>query len=199
VIVTAGGTQEPLDPVRVIANRSSGKQGHAIAQAALDLGAQVTLISGPVALAAPVGANRLEVQTAQQMHEAVLRSLPQADSLVMAAAVADFRPVSPATNKLKKEHGVPEIRLEHTPDILKAVAGVKNRLGWPYVTVGFAAESQALLDNAPAMQVETATRFLTSRNPDPCRSTCRPARPSSSTVRFSIMPSSVSPLPRNSV
>jgi phosphopantothenoylcysteine decarboxylase/phosphopantothenate--cysteine ligase len=148
VIITAGGTQEPLDPVRVIANRSSGKQGYAIAQAALDLGAQVTLISGPVALAAPVGAQRLDVQTAQQMHDAVLSSLPDADALVMAAAVADFRPAAPAENKLKKESGVPEIRLENTPDILMAVAGAKARLGRPYVTVGFAAESQDLIDNA---------------------------------------------------
>jgi len=150
VIVTAGGTQEPLDPVRVIANRSSGKQGYAIAQAALDLGAQVTLISGPVSLAVPVGVQPVEVQTAQQMHDAVLGCLPQADALVMAAAVADFRPMSPAENKLKKESGVPEIRLEHTPDILKAVAQAKARLGRPSVTVGFAAESQDLIDNATA-------------------------------------------------
>jgi phosphopantothenoylcysteine decarboxylase / phosphopantothenate---cysteine ligase len=150
VIVTAGGTQEPLDPVRVIANRSSGKQGYAIAQAALDLGAQVTLISSPVRLAVPVGAQCINVQTAQQMHDAVLNTLPEADALVMAAAVADFRPLDPAENKLKKESGVPEIRLEQTPDILKAVAGAKARLGRPHVTVGFAAESQDLIDNATA-------------------------------------------------
>jgi phosphopantothenoylcysteine decarboxylase / phosphopantothenate---cysteine ligase len=150
VIVTAGGTQEPLDPVRVIANRSSGKQGYAIAQAALDLGAQVKLISGPVSLTAPVGVQRVDVQTAQQMHDAVLASLPGADALVMAAAVADFRPVDPAENKLKKESGVPEIRFENTPDILKAVAGAKAHLGRPRVTVGFAAESQNLINNATA-------------------------------------------------
>ncbi len=150
VVVTAGGTQEPIDPVRVIANRSSGKQGFALAQAALDLGAQVTLISGPVQLAEPVGVRRVDVQTAQQMHDAVLRALPQADALVMAAAVADFRPADPAENKLKKEGGIPEIRLEHTPDILRAVAQVKKLQGWPRVTVGFAAESQDLLKNATA-------------------------------------------------
>jgi phosphopantothenoylcysteine decarboxylase/phosphopantothenate--cysteine ligase len=150
VVVTAGGTQEPVDPVRVIANRSSGKQGFALAQAAVDLGAQVTLISGPVQLAEPVGVQRIDVQTAQQMHEAVLRTLPQTDALVMAAAVADFRPAAPAENKLKKEGGIPEIRLEHTPDILQAVAQAKKQLGWPKVTVGFAAESQDLLKNAAA-------------------------------------------------
>jgi phosphopantothenoylcysteine decarboxylase / phosphopantothenate---cysteine ligase len=150
VLVTAGGTQEPIDPVRVIANRSSGKQGFALAQAALDLGAQVRLISGPVQLAAPVGVERVDVQTAQQMHDAVLDTLPQKDALVMAAAVADFRPADPAKNKLKKEGGIPAIRLEHTPDILQAVAQAKSRLGWPRVTVGFAAESQDLLQNAAA-------------------------------------------------
>lgn len=150
VLVTAGGTQEPIDPVRVIANRSSGKQGFALAQAALDLGAQVRLISGPVHLSAPVGAEFVEVQTAQQMHDAVLASLPQTDALVMAAAVADFRPAAPAKDKLKKESGVPAIQLEHTPDILRAVAQAKTRLGWPRVTVGFAAESQDLLQNAAA-------------------------------------------------
>jgi phosphopantothenoylcysteine decarboxylase/phosphopantothenate--cysteine ligase len=150
VLVTAGGTQEPIDPVRVIANRSSGKQGFAIAQAALDLGAQVRLISGPVQLAAPVGVERVDVQTAQQMHDAVLDTLPQTDALVMAAAVADFRPADPAKNKLKKEGGIPAIRLEHTPDILQAVAQAKSRLGRPRVTVGFAAESQDLLQNAAA-------------------------------------------------
>lgn len=150
VVVTAGGTQEPIDPVRVVANRSSGKQGFAIAQAALDLGAQVTLISGPVQLAAPPGAQRVDVQTAQQMHDAVLASMPETDALIMAAAVADFRPAEVAENKLKKEGGIPEIRLEPTPDILRAVAQAKKLQGWPRVMVGFAAESQDLLQNAAA-------------------------------------------------
>lgn len=150
VLVSAGGTQEPLDPVRVIANRSSGKQGFAIAQAALDLGAQVTLISGPVSLAAPVGVERVDVQTAQQMHDAVLERLPQTDALIMAAAVADFRPADPAEDKIKREFGAPQIRLEPTPDILQAVAQAKSRHGWPRITVGFAAESQDLLKNAAA-------------------------------------------------
>lgn len=92
VLVTAGGTQEAIDPVRFISNRSSGKQGYALAQAALDLGAQVTLISGPVSLAAPIGARRIDVRTAQQMEKAVLEHAQSADILLMAAAVADFRP-----------------------------------------------------------------------------------------------------------
>ena len=148
VIVTAGGTQEAIDPVRVIANRSSGKQGFALAQAALDLGAQVVLISGPVGLETSVGAQRVEVESAQQMLEAVIAALPGADALVMAAAVADFRPANAASQKIKKEGGLPEIRLENTPDILKQVALNKERLGWPRLTAGFAAESQQLLENA---------------------------------------------------
>lgn len=150
VVVTAGGTQEAIDPVRVIANRSSGKQGFAVAQAALDLGAEVTLISGPVSLPAPVGAERVDVASAQQMLEAVLAALPGADALVMAAAVADFRPAEPAANKIKKEGGIPVIILEHTPDVLRQVAAYKVESGWPRVTVGFAAESQHLVENAAA-------------------------------------------------
>lgn len=150
VVVTAGGTQEPIDPVRAITNRSSGKQGFALAQAALDLGAQVTLIAGQVTLPAPVGVERVDVQTAEEMLRAVLDSLPRADALVMAAAVADFRPEAQAGNKIKKEDGIPEIRLVNTPDILRAVARQKEETGWPRFTVGFAAESQHLLENARA-------------------------------------------------
>lgn len=150
VVITAGGTQEPIDPVRVIANRSSGKQGFALAQAAIDLGAQVTLIAGPVSLSEPVGARRINVSTAQEMHQAVLAALPQADALVMAAAVADFRPENQADQKIKKETGLPQIQLARTIDILAAVAEQKNLTGWPLLTVGFAAESQDLLENAQA-------------------------------------------------
>jgi phosphopantothenoylcysteine decarboxylase/phosphopantothenate--cysteine ligase len=148
VVVTAGGTQEPIDPVRVIANRSSGKQGFALAQAALDLGAEVTLIAAPTNLAAPLGARLQPVRTAGEMLEAVLAAIPQADTLIMAAAVADFRPAEPAQGKIKKESGIPQIRLEYTQDILRAVAEGKARSGFPRVTVGFAAESQDLLENA---------------------------------------------------
>ena len=155
VLVTAGGTQEPLDPVRVITNKSSGKQGYALAQAALDSGAEVTLITTPTNLTAPIGAHVIEVQTAQQMYKSVLSKSTKADALIMAAAVADFRPKKTARNKMKKREGIPQIELEETEDILKAVADQKalsevegsgkKRL---QVVVGFAAESRDLLANA---------------------------------------------------
>lgn len=148
VVITAGGTQEPLDPVRFISNRSSGKQGVALAQAALDLGAEVTLITGPIALPAPTGAQVVNVETAQQMLAAVLQAIPQAQALIMAAAVADFRPVTPADHKIKKETGAPQIHLERTPDILSQVAAARQASGWPRWVVGFAAETQDLLANA---------------------------------------------------
>lgn len=148
MLVTAAGTQEPIDPVRAISNRSSGKQGYALAQAALDLGASVTLISGPSALEEPVGARRIDIRTAQEMLEAVLAQIPGSDALLMAAAVADFRPAAPAGQKIKKEDGVPQVELERSPDILAAVAEVKTTQSYPEVVVGFAAETQDLLANA---------------------------------------------------
>ncbi len=150
VVVTAGGTQEPLDPVRFLANRSSGKQGYALAQAALDRGAEVVLISAPTWLSAPIGARCVAVNTAQEMLEAVLAELPQADVLIMAAAVADFRPVAAAEQKIKREGGIPEVRLETTPDILAAVAEFKDRTHLPHLTIGFAAETHDLLTHARA-------------------------------------------------
>lgn len=148
VVVTAGGTQEPIDPVRVVANHSSGKQGFALAQAALDLGASVTLIAGPVALPTPVGIRRIDVQTAAEMLAVVLAESADADALLMAAAVADFRPVAPASQKIKKEAGVPTITLEANLDILLEVARRKTDANFPRVVVGFAAESQSLIENA---------------------------------------------------
>ena len=149
VVLTAGGTQEPLDPVRVLTNRSSGKQGYALAQAALDAGAQVTLISTPTALTPPVGADVVPVETAKQMLEAVLKESDGCDALIMASAVADFRPKNTAKDKIKKEGGVPQIELEATEDILKAVsASGLGRSGRPRVVAGFAAESQSLIENA---------------------------------------------------
>ncbi len=148
VVVSAGGTQEPLDPVRFIANRSSGKQGFALAQAALDLGAEVTLICGPSALPTPGGATRVDVRTAAEMLAAVLEHSAEADALIMAAAVADFRSAQTAEHKIKKGGEAPVIALTHTEDILKAVAAVKKENSHPAVTVGFAAESQDLLANA---------------------------------------------------
>jgi phosphopantothenoylcysteine decarboxylase/phosphopantothenate--cysteine ligase len=148
VVVTAGGTQEPLDPVRTITNRSSGKQGFHLAQAALDLGAEVTLIAGVTHLPTPTGANRINVQTTQEMFRVVLDQVLNADVLLMAAAVADFRPRNPSGEKLKKERGIPKIELEATPDILAAVAELKGKTGHPRLSVGFAAESKDLLANA---------------------------------------------------
>ncbi len=147
-VVTAGGTQEPIDPVRYITNRSSGKQGFALAQAALDAGAAVTLISHPTGLTAPVGANLVEVRTAQEMLDAVLAACETADGLVMAAAVADFRVKAVAKHKLKKRDGIPQIELTAAPDVLSTVA--RHRGGWSNlkVVVGFAAESRDLLENA---------------------------------------------------
>ena len=147
VVVTSGGTHEPLDPVRVLTNRSSGKQGYALAQAALDAGANVCLIS-TVNLPSPVGARVVEVQTAQEMLEAVLEEAATADALIMAAAVADFRPKNVAESKMKKKDGVPRVELEAAPDILGMVAGLGPGKKRPKVVVGFAAESRDLLENA---------------------------------------------------
>lgn len=147
VVVSAGGTQEPLDPVRFISNRSSGKQGFAVAQAALDRGARVTLVAGPTALPTPCGADRVDVATAAEMAEAVLAACADADVLIMSAAVADFRPRVVANHKLKKT-AVPQIELEKTMDILTAVADRRETTHKPAVVVGFAAESQSLIENA---------------------------------------------------
>jgi phosphopantothenoylcysteine decarboxylase/phosphopantothenate--cysteine ligase len=143
-VVSAGGTQEPIDPVRVLTNRSSGKQGYALAQAALDAGADVALISAPGALAAPVGARLVSVHTAEEMLDAVLQASAGADALIMAAAVADFRPKKSASDKIKSRDGIPQIDLEETDDVLKAVGKGKR----PRVVVGFAAESRDLAQNA---------------------------------------------------
>jgi phosphopantothenoylcysteine decarboxylase/phosphopantothenate--cysteine ligase len=148
VVISAGGTAEPIDPVRVITNRSSGKQGYALAQAALDAGAQVTLISTPTKLTPPIGAQIVRVETAQQMLEAVLKESDGCDALIMAAAVADFRPKTQARDKIKKEGGIPQIELEATEDILKAVSASGGAAKRPRMVVGFAAESQSLLENA---------------------------------------------------
>lgn len=148
VVVTAGGTQEPIDAVRVITNRSSGKQGFALAQAALDWGAQVTLITAPSALSAPVGIERVDVSTAEEMHSAVMRAIEGADALLMAAAVADFKPAQVQTHKIKKGAQPLDVHLVPTVDILRDVAAVKQAQGWPRLTVGFAAESSDLIENA---------------------------------------------------
>ena len=144
VLVTAGGTREPIDAVRVIANRSSGKQGHAIAEAAQRRGAQVCLVTTtdrPV----PVGIEVVRVETAAQMQQAVGTRAPSADVVVMTAAVADFRPVQAAAGKIKKNGGIPEIGLEPTPDILAGL-GANKPAG--QTLVGFAAETDDVVENA---------------------------------------------------
>ena len=148
IVVTAGGTQEPIDPVRAIVNRSSGKQGFALAQAALDRGAAVQLVSGPTHLETPVGAERIEVTTAEEMRAAVLVAAAGADALLMAAAVADFRPSKAVPEKIKRGRGTPEVRFEPTVDILGEVMAQREKSGQPAVVVGFAAESQDLRTNA---------------------------------------------------
>jgi phosphopantothenoylcysteine decarboxylase/phosphopantothenate--cysteine ligase len=145
VIVSAGATQEPLDPVRYLTNRSSGKQGYALAQAAVDQGAEVVLVSGPTALDAPVGADLIQVRTAEEMCAAVLEHLPGTEVLIMAAAVADFHPDKPTEHKIKKDEDDLNLTLTRTPDILVEVSKHKHK---PDLLVGFAAESRDLLVNA---------------------------------------------------
>ncbi|HWR65949.1 MAG TPA: bifunctional phosphopantothenoylcysteine decarboxylase/phosphopantothenate--cysteine ligase CoaBC [Bellilinea sp.] len=149
VVVTAGGTQEPIDPVRLVTNRSSGKQGFAIAWAAQDAGADVTLITTKE-VSSPGFAKVIPVETAAEMHAAVMQETTNADLLVMAAAVADFRPATASVHKIKKEKGLPEIIMEPTIDILQAVGEEREKTGWPKRVIGFAAESRDLLDNAAA-------------------------------------------------
>ena len=143
VIVSAGGTQEPIDPVRVIANHSSGKMGFAIAEAARDRGADVTLATAPTALPNPYGVSIVSVQTALQMQDAVRRECADADALIMAAAVADWRSANASDQKVKKgEADSWSVELVKNPDI---VAGIDSDI---LVKVGFAAESEDLLANA---------------------------------------------------
>jgi phosphopantothenoylcysteine decarboxylase/phosphopantothenate--cysteine ligase len=150
IVVSAGGTQEAIDPVRFIGNRSSGKQGFAIAQAAIDRGADVTLIVGAATQPTPYGAKRIDVETAQQMCEAVLAACRDADALIMAAAVADFQAAQLAAHKIKKTQDPANfaIQLTYTPDILQAVKEQKEAIGKPPITIGFAAETQNLIENA---------------------------------------------------
>jgi phosphopantothenoylcysteine decarboxylase/phosphopantothenate--cysteine ligase len=148
VVVTAGGTQEVIDPVRFITNRSSGKQGFTLARAALDLGAKVTLITAPTHLDAPVGAEVVDVRSAEEMKDAVVAAASQADALIMAAAVADFRTKKSTKDKIKKADGVPTLELEATKDILQEVSKQKTKKGYPKVMVGFAAESKDVVKNA---------------------------------------------------
>ena len=147
VLVTAGPTHEPIDPVRYLANRSSGRQGFALAAAFAALGARVTLVAGPVALGTPPGCTRVDVETAQQMHDAARAALP-ADIAVMVAAVADWRPATAAGDKIKKDSvGIPTLTLAQNPDIL---AGLAEGVDRPTLLVGFAAETRDVIAHAQA-------------------------------------------------
>ena len=146
VLVTAGPTEEPIDPVRVLTNTSSGKMGYAVARAAQEAGAAVTLISGPVSLPTPAGVSRVDVRTAQEMFEAVKKGAKSADVFISVAAVADYRVKNPSRQKIKKGNGAPRLELEENPDILAWVASQPK----PPFCVGFAAESENLAANAKA-------------------------------------------------
>lgn len=153
IIVTAGGTQEPVDPVRYISNRSSGKMGYAIATAARDRGAEVILITAPTSLPVPYGVTVVPVSTAEEMQQAVSRATSSANVLIMAAAVADFRVASAASRKIKRAGNKLTLELSSTPDILK---GVKGDL----IKIGFAAESENLVENARRKLVEKKLHLI---------------------------------------
>jgi phosphopantothenoylcysteine decarboxylase/phosphopantothenate--cysteine ligase len=148
ILVTAGPTHEPIDPVRVIANRSSGRQGFAIAAAAAEAGAQVTLVAGPVTLETPPGVKRVDVETAEQMAQAVFAALP-ADAAILVAAVADWR-IEPSPVKLKKSGGPPRLEFVPTRDILAELGASPER---PRLLVGFAAETESVVEHAIAKQI----------------------------------------------
>ena len=148
ILVTAGPTHEPIDPVRIIANRSSGRQGFAIAAAAAEAGARVTLIAGPVALQTPNGVDRIDVETAEQMAGAVFDALP-ADVAILVAAVADWR-VEPSRTKRKKSSGPPQLHFMRTRDILADLGASKQR---PLLLVGFAAETENVVEQAVAKRL----------------------------------------------
>jgi len=156
VLVTAGPTEEPIDPVRVITNSSSGKMGYAIARAAREAGATVTLVTGPTALAAPYGVERVDVRTALEMFDAVKRRAASSDVFVSVAAVADYRVKAPAKQKIKKSAGPPRIDLTDNPDILAHVARMPRA---PFC-VGFAAESEDLERNAKAKRAKKGIPLL---------------------------------------
>lgn len=152
IVVSAGGTHEAIDPVRFVGNRSSGKQGFALAQEAIDRGAEVTLVAGPVALPTPIGVTRIDVESAAQMSRAIVEACRDADALLMAAAVADFQPERIADQKIKKSGGTAglDLHLVRTPDILAAVKQQRDIAQRPGVVVGFAAETRDLTENARA-------------------------------------------------
>ena len=157
-LVTAGPTLESIDPVRFISNRSSGKQGYAIAAALAELGADVTLVSGPTGLAAPLGVHRVSVETAREMLDASEAALPY-DVAVMVAAVADWRPTETADSKIKKDKaGIPAITLTENPDILATLSKPGKKR--PKLVIGFAAETDNVEDNARAKIVKKGCDWI---------------------------------------
>jgi phosphopantothenoylcysteine decarboxylase/phosphopantothenate--cysteine ligase len=148
VVVSAGGTREGIDPVRFVSNYSSGKMGYALALAARDRGAHVTLVTAPTCLADPVGVETAHIESASEMRDAVLFACQGADALVMAAAVADYQPAETSAQKIKKNGDQLALQLDRTPDILAEVARLREAGRGPKVAVGFAAETEDLLENA---------------------------------------------------
>jgi phosphopantothenoylcysteine decarboxylase/phosphopantothenate--cysteine ligase len=159
-LITAGPNREPIDPVRYLSNRSSGKMGYALARAALRRGAEVTLVSGPTALEPPAGARVIAVTTAQEMRAAVLKEFARSTAVVMAAAVSDYHPVVTAGKKLKRGKEPIELRLEPNPDILKELGGEKGSK----ILVGFAAETEDLIANAKTKLREKNLDMIVANN-----------------------------------
>jgi phosphopantothenoylcysteine decarboxylase / phosphopantothenate---cysteine ligase len=157
LVVTAGPTREPVDAVRVLSNRSSGRMGYAIAAAAWRRGADVVLITGPAELTPPIGPEIVRIETAEQMRDAVAASIADADALIMAAAVADFRPAEPSATKIKKTAGAPALALEAAPDVLKTTLGQRSK---NLRVVGFALETNDHLDNARRKLEEKALDLI---------------------------------------
>jgi phosphopantothenoylcysteine decarboxylase/phosphopantothenate--cysteine ligase len=166
VLITSGPTHEPIDPVRYIANRSSGKQGHAIAAAAAAAGAGVTLISGPVNLTDPIGINVIKVETAREMLDAVEQAMP-ADIAIFAAAVADWRVANAGEQKIKKKAGqaTPELALTENPDILSTIAHRTSQR--PKLVIGFAAETENVAANAKAKLVRKGCDWILANDVSP--------------------------------
>jgi phosphopantothenoylcysteine decarboxylase/phosphopantothenate--cysteine ligase len=166
MLVTAGPTHEPIDPVRYIANRSSGKQGYAIAAAAAAAGARVTLVSGPVALATPPGVDRIDVESAEEMAAAVKQALP-ADVAVMVAAVSDWRTKDFAPEKIKKRGSAPPaLMLTENPDILATVSSGKQR---PALLIGFAAETEDVVANATRKRKSKGVDWIVANDVSPSK------------------------------
>jgi phosphopantothenoylcysteine decarboxylase/phosphopantothenate--cysteine ligase len=156
ILITAGPTYEPIDTVRGITNQSSGKMGYAVAQAAAEAGAEVTLVSGTTSLKAPAGVERVDVVTAAEMHDAVMKRAKQADVFIAVAAVADYRPADPKSHKIKRGNGPISLELAPNPDILAEVAALA---GGPFC-VGFAAETEDLMANAQAKRKKKRVPLL---------------------------------------